>query len=216
MPVTRSALAKQRRPFRLRDIGAEHRSEYSRKPHKPQDARRLRAKPRMERHCLELRQARLEPLLSVLVPEEAGVGEAGAQHALVSGNDRRPAIRCLDVGDDDEEGSRGTVLRHQREILLVRPHRHLADARGQVHERLVDPPEQRNRPFDEPCHLLDQALVSDHRAADRGGEPAQPRQRSGRAAPPHRRSRSDGAAHPDSRRCLRSRSGRGRGSGGPR
>ncbi len=55
---------------------------------------------------------------AVLVPEKAGVGEACAQHALVAGDDRRPAIRGKVVGDKQEMRRRPAVGIKTGKILL--------------------------------------------------------------------------------------------------
>ena len=49
-------------------------------------------------------QVFLQRLARILVPEEAGVGEAGAQHPLVASADDGATVRCLGIGDHDERG----------------------------------------------------------------------------------------------------------------
>src|SRR5205807_678788 len=50
-----------------------------------------------------------EANLSVLVPEEAGVGEAGAQDTLVASDDRLAVVRGQVVGDEQKARRRGAV-----------------------------------------------------------------------------------------------------------
>ena len=64
---------------------------------------RLRAELVVIDDARQLRHARVEPLLAVLVEEELGVGEPRAQHALVAVDDRRRVAR-LEVADDAESG----------------------------------------------------------------------------------------------------------------
>ena len=109
---------------------------------------------------LQRRQRALQRRLAVLVPEELGVRQPGAQHALVAGDDGRAAVRRLDVGDDDE--ARRELARRassQREIFLVRAHGGGQHLGRQRHEALVDAAHQRDRPFDQARHLVEQRRV---------------------------------------------------------
>jgi hypothetical protein len=60
-----------------------------------------------------------EPHFAVLVPEEAGVGETGAQDPLVAGDDGPAVIGRLVVGDEHEARRRRAVRVEAGEIFLV-------------------------------------------------------------------------------------------------
>ena len=98
------------------------------------------------------------------------VGEAGAQHAFVAGDDGGAAVRRLDVGDEGEPGRSAAVRRAQREIALVDPHGDLHDLRRQVHVFVGDAPEQRDRPFHQAGDLVEQAGIVHHGKLAVGGK----------------------------------------------
>ena len=90
------------------------------------------------------------------------VGEPGAQHALVAGDDRRAAVRrprCWRRRRTRAPASPSAVARG--EIALVDPHRDLHDLGRQVHVLVGDPAGQRHRPFDEAGDLVQQAGIVD-------------------------------------------------------
>ena len=51
---------------------------------------------------LEFRQAVFESRFQVGLIEEFGVGQPGADDALIAGDDGFAAVFCLDIGDEDE------------------------------------------------------------------------------------------------------------------
>ena len=107
--------------------------------------------------------------LAVLVPEELGVRQAGAQDALVAGDDGGAAVRGGGIGDHDEAGSELAGGVRRREVFLVRPHRGGQHLRRHVHELLVDGAAQHDRPFDKAGDLVQQAFVgSDDEAVAAG------------------------------------------------
>ena len=62
---------------------------------------------------LEGRDPVPKPYLSVLIPEEARVGEARSQHPFIAGDDRLPAV-CRDIiGYEEKSRSRRTVGQQQ-------------------------------------------------------------------------------------------------------
>ena len=100
-----------------------------------------------------------ERLAAVLVPEEAGIREPGAQHALVAGDDFLAAVIGFEVGDHDEAGRETTVGMEQRQVSLVAARRGDQHLLGHRHELLVDLPDQRHRPFDQAGDLVEQAGI---------------------------------------------------------
>ncbi len=91
------------------------------------------------------------------------IGKPRPQHPFVAGDDHRAAVLGLDIGDEAEPRRRRTGGIAQREIALVDPHRHLHHFRRQIHERRIDLPEQRHRPFHQSGHLVEQPGILDHR-----------------------------------------------------
>jgi hypothetical protein len=100
----------------------------------------LAAQLGVEGHFFERLDAALEALAPVEVPEVPRIRQPRAQHALVAGDDCRPAVRGRNVGGEDE-GGRGISLGiRQGEVALVHPHGDLPDFGRQIHELRVDPP----------------------------------------------------------------------------
>ncbi len=107
----------------------------------------------------------LEPLLElhglVRLPEEAGVGEAGADDAGVAGDDRRAAVLRLGVGRAMKRlarrpdfGSRTTSISGWRGSSGARPP-------AAPRELLLEAPHQRHAAFDEAGDLGGEPLVLD-------------------------------------------------------
>ena len=93
---------------------------------------------------IQRRHPAFQRRLAVQVPEMAGVGEPGAQHAFVTGDDGGAAILGLDIGGEDEPGrGRRRWRRAGGEIALVDPHRDLHDLGRQVHVLVGDAAGQR-------------------------------------------------------------------------
>ena len=116
----------------------------------------------VEGDALQLLQPVFQLGLQVLVPEEAAVGEARRQHLGVARRDQLAAVRRLDIGHGDEvrDQEAGLGIAH-REILLVGAHGGADHLRRQVQEIRVHVAQDRRRPFGEPGHLVQQALVLD-------------------------------------------------------
>ena len=117
---------------------------------------------------------RLNPIrqrsLTVQIPEMPCIGKAGAQHALIARDDRRPAIFRRDIGGKSEERSSRAVLVAQRKIALIDAHRDLHHLGGQIHIGVINTAEQTDRPLHQPCHFVQQARIIGNRAALFGGE----------------------------------------------
>ncbi len=114
-------------------------------------------------HRLQAVAHRFQALLQVFVEEELGIGEARADHALVTLGHFGHVLR-LDVGDADEFlGQLAAVIQH-REELLVDLHR--LDQRFLRHgqERTLEAAQHRRRPLDQVHHLL-QVVFGDAGAA---------------------------------------------------
>ena len=103
--------------------------------------------------------------LAILVPEELGVPQARAQHALVACDDRPAIVLGRQIGDRDEARRQATVRVLERQVLLMMAHRRDQDFLGQRHEPLVDPAKQGDRPLDqagelgEQCRIVAQAQI---------------------------------------------------------
>ena len=89
----------------------------------------------------------------------AGVAEAGAEDALVAGDDGRAAVDGLDVGGEGEARGGGAGCGAEGEVTLVDAHADLHDFGRQVHEGGVDAAEQGDRPFDEAGDFVEQAII---------------------------------------------------------
>ena len=90
----------------------------------------------------------VEADLLVLVPEEAGVVQAGGQDAAVAGSQGLAAVGGLDIGDDQEVGGQAFFRRVTNgEIFLVHLHRQADDFRRQGQELRVHVAQDRGRPF---------------------------------------------------------------------
>ena len=116
----------------------------------------------MEDDVFQGRHARRQRLLAVLVPEEARIGKARAQHALVAGDDglgARAARRGFHVGGQQEAVGQTAVRLLRREVLLMTAHRGREHLRRQVHVARVDAAHQDLRPLDEAAHLVQQGAV---------------------------------------------------------
>ena len=119
-----------------------------------------RAKPFIEGNVGKTRQHLFQRGLHVFLPEEFGIGETGAQNALVASKDHGVAFGIGKAVPDDHEArlQRATgVLSHK--IFLVCTDRSLQHLAGKRHETLLDRPEQRRRPFDKAANLVDQPLI---------------------------------------------------------
>ena len=76
----------------------------------------------VEDDAVELFGLLLERDLEVLLPEEAGVGEARRKHPPVALDDGGTAVPRLDIGNADEGRRQQTLVVGAGEILLVGAH----------------------------------------------------------------------------------------------
>ena len=99
---------------------------------------------------------------AVIVPEKACIIETRRQDTAVALGNRCPAIGRLDIGHDHEVRCKvaGARLPHG-EVFLVGAHGQADDLARQVQEGLVHVAQDDNRPFRQPRHLFQQALVLD-------------------------------------------------------
>ena len=97
-------LANLRGALGLLDIGADQRRKLGGKFFDAFDTFPLRAELFVEYDVLEFLQPVLEPRFQVRLVEELCVGQARTDHPLIAGDDRRAAVRRLDVRDEDEFG----------------------------------------------------------------------------------------------------------------
>ncbi len=109
--------------------------------------------------AVERRYAIGQADLLVLLPEELRIGEAGAEHALIAGDDDFAAVIGLGVGDDDEARRELAVFSQDREVFLIDPHGRGHDLGRQRHERVIDASQQCHGPFHEAGHFVQQRIV---------------------------------------------------------
>src|SRR5207244_1608355 len=107
---------------------------------------RERARPGEERDVVEPRRELVDPDLDVALEREARVVEPTLEHTLVTGP--------YDLGIAALRDERKPVPA-EREVALVRLHRGLHDAHGQLQEPLVEGPFEHDRPLDEMDDLLE-------------------------------------------------------------
>ena len=160
MPVTRSALAQQ--PCPGADSGSAPGTCCAIQPASVSMRAALAPSvPRLgvEHDAIQLGTRLASGTLAVLVPEELGVPQARAQHALVAGDDGPAAVVGREIGDHDEARRQLAVGVLQREVFLVRAHRGDQHLRRQRHEPLVDGAEQHDRPFDQAGDLVQQRRI---------------------------------------------------------
>ena len=129
----------------------------------------LRTKLGVEGDGVQRRNPAFQGGLAIEVPEMPRVGEAGAQHPFIAGDDRSPTVGAGHVGDEGESGGGFAVRRAQREVALVDAHGDLHHLGRQVHEATIDLAEQWHWPFHQAGHLVDQPRVVHNRIAGRGG-----------------------------------------------
>ena len=155
------------------DVRPDLRRDFARERLDAVDALGLRAELLVENdpERLELGEALVERLLGfVLVvgqvvkvgqPEMPGVGEARPHDPGVAGRDRRAAVARDEVRDQDEAVCEPAVGVLQHEALLVGADSGADDLRRNVEKVRLEFADQRDRPFDQPCDLLEQSLVLD-------------------------------------------------------
>ena len=97
--------------------------------------------------------------LTVFVPEESGVGQAGAQHAFVARDDFRAVVRRFHIGDNDEARRHFAVFVGHAKIFLIRAHGGNQNFLRDGHEIVVDFAHQRNGVFRQSRDFVQQAVV---------------------------------------------------------
>ena len=116
---------------------------------------------------LQLLRVVREAGLAVLLPEEARIRKPRGEDLAVAVDDRSTTIGRLDVGGAHEGVGELAVSRVAHEVLLVGPRGELDHFGRDVEIGLVEPAEQRHRPFGETGVLDHQPLVLDQRQAAR-------------------------------------------------
>ena len=188
MPVTRSALASSAARSASDAVGAGH-ERHQRAGQRLQPLARARPACRARRGTPPGRaSAGGSPAdLAVLVPEEPGVRQPGAQHALVAGDDRRAAVAGLDVGDQRRSGGASAPSGvAQGEVLLVGAHGGDQHLGRQVHEGLVDAPSSGTGHSTRPVTSSSSAVVGDREALGRRQRSRAARDRCARRSAPSR------------------------------
>ena len=143
-------------------IGTDDRGQFTGQGGDAFDLVRHRAQLLVEGHFRQLCGHVRERRLAVIVPEMAGIREAGREDAGIAGGDRGTAIGRDLVGNGDEFGDQLTGLRiTHREIFLVRLHRQGDDFRRQVQEVRIHLAQHRHRPFHQAGDLGQQAGIFD-------------------------------------------------------
>ena len=116
-------------------------------------------------HAGELQRALGERRLAVLLDEEARVGEAGAEHAVVAERDARRVVRRVRDGQVARQELLRLRIAH-REVALMPAHHRDDDLLGQREERGLEAARDDVRLLDEREALAHQELVLDQLAAD--------------------------------------------------
>jgi hypothetical protein len=119
-------------------------------------------------HAGEPRDARGERRLAILVVEELGVGEPGAQHALVAADDA-PGVARVQIGHEQEAVLQAGVVGGQREILLVALHGEDEAFLRNFQECFVEAARVDLRPFHERGHLIEEIVRFDDARSRRRG-----------------------------------------------
>ena len=152
------------------DIGADLRGDLGGELHQPLDALELRSELGVEDRLLELGQAVLERQLEVGLVEELRIAQAGADDALIAGDDRGAAIGRDVVGGQQEFVGELALAVAQAEAFLVGADGGDDHFLGHREEALVERAHHHHRPFDEAGDFLEQPVVVDDRQALREGE----------------------------------------------
>ncbi len=118
----------------------------------------------MEDDLLEILDAPLQGDLPVRLEEEPRVGEAGADHLLVSPSDDR-RIAGQGVVDRQKVGEKLSLLVHHRKIFLVGDHRGDEDLPGKLQVFPIETPADDRRVFGEEGDRLEKLLVPQGLAA---------------------------------------------------
>ena len=160
-------LRELRGALRRRAIGTKHRRDRARNRNDPLHALVLRAELVVINDGLEPVDAIGQPDLAVLVEEEAGVGQARAQHAFVALDDRGGILR-FDVAYDEEAMDQPAFGVGQREIFLVLLHRQDQALLRNLEECPIEGSRVDGGPFDQRRHFVEQRVGHDDRGAAGG------------------------------------------------
>ena len=151
-------LAQRRRALDKKRVGADHRRKLFRQRSDALHALALRAELFVKDDLIELRQTIFKPQLEISLVEELRVTEPCRDDALIARDDRRAAIRRLDVGDQNEAVGQ-FALAPQHKTFLVHTDRRADHFRRDRKEALVEFPHQHDGPFDEPRDFFEQRRV---------------------------------------------------------
>ena len=114
----------------------------------------------MEDDAVQLRQIVFQPGLEIGLPEEARVGQAGADHLFVACDDRLAAVSRNEVrGQHEAVGKAARCRIAQHEALLVGTDGQADALVRDRQERLVEGARQHHRPFHQSGDFLQQAFV---------------------------------------------------------
>ncbi|MNX55269.1 hypothetical protein D3C86_860260 [compost metagenome] len=162
-------LGQARGLFGLRRVSADKRGDFTGQSGDAVNPLGQGAELGVEGDALQLVVPGVEADLLVLVPEEAGVVQAGRQDAAVAGGQGLAAVGGLDIGDHEEVGGQ-TVFRRiaHGEILLVHLHRQADHFGRQGQELRVHVAQDRRRPFGQTGDLVQQTVVIDQHQTTRG------------------------------------------------
>ncbi len=154
-------LGQPRRALRLVRVRVHHRRDLAREPRDPVHPLAQCAELVVEGDLVELGGHRVQPARPVVAPEELGVRQPRADHALVALDDRRAAVISFDIRDEDKAVRQRAVLSAEREAFLVLFERGDEHFRRDVEKVRVEAARQHHGPFDKPCVLVDQPVVFD-------------------------------------------------------
>ncbi len=105
----------------------------------------------------------LQGLFAVLIPEKLGIGQARANHPLVTGA-HLIRIPAFDIGQGDKVGQQFAVLVEAVEILLMPLHGGDERLSRNAQEALLEAAGEGHRPLHQGGHLIQQVGI-DHRLA---------------------------------------------------
>ncbi len=162
-------LGKPRGQFGVFDVRADLFGDFAGEAFDALHAVSLGAEFGVEDDVVELGQARFERDRLVVVPEEFGVRQARAQHALVAGDDGLAAVARFEVGDDQELLGQLSVRIGEREVFLVFPHRADEDFLRHFEERRIEAAGEDDGVFHEAGDLFQQFVVVVEGEAGVGG-----------------------------------------------
>ena len=162
-------LGQQRAARGVRHIRAELLSQLAGDGLQARHTLKLRADLVVIDHAREQRHAVGQRLFLVLLEEEAGVGQARADHALIALNDGLGCIRG-DVRDDQEAVAQMALRVGQRKVLLIGLHGQDQTLLRHGEERFLEMAGVDHGPFDQRVHLIEQRFGHNDRIGAGGLE----------------------------------------------